>query len=144
MAVEHDLPRLHSSRVAWALLVLRLGLASLFLPYGVFKLVTFAERVEYFTSLGFPVPPLVTALNLALEIVAGLLLVLGVRIRLAAALVVLDTLVILTPVNWTAGPLDWWPQIAIRIAPAFTLALLGPGPFRVGGRPAAEMPAESA
>jgi putative oxidoreductase len=99
-------PALASRRVAWALLILRLGLAALFLPYGIVKLFTFSSRVEYFASLNFPVPALVTALNLTLEIAAGLLMVLGLRMRLAAILVVFDTLAILTPVNWDAGPLD--------------------------------------
>jgi uncharacterized membrane protein YphA (DoxX/SURF4 family) len=120
-------------RAAWALLVLRLGLAAIFLPYGLVKLFTFPERVQYFASQLFPAPALVTALNLTLEIASGLLLVLGWRMRLAAALVFLDTLVILTPLNWSAGPLDWWPQVAVRLAPAAALAMLGPGAFRVGG-----------
>jgi uncharacterized membrane protein YphA (DoxX/SURF4 family) len=119
-------------RTAWALLILRFGLAALFLPYGLVKLFTFATRVDYFASLHFPAAPLIVALNLTLEIAAGVLLVLGVRMRLAAALVVLDTLAILTPVNWNASPLDWWPQIAIRLAPALALALLGPGAFHMG------------
>ncbi|MEO8223865.1 MAG: DoxX family protein [Gammaproteobacteria bacterium] len=120
---------------AWALLSLRLGLAAICLPYGLVRLFTFPVRVEYFASLYFPAPALITALNMTLEITAGLLLVLGLRMRLAAALVMFDTLAILTPVNWTASPLDWWPQIAVRVAPAVALALLGPGAFHVGRSP---------
>lgn len=120
------------ARTAWALLILRLGLAAIFLPYGIVKLFTFPARVEHFASLAFPLPAAVTAINLSMEIVAGLLLVAGVNMRLAAALVLLDTLAILTPVNWGASPLDWWPQIAVRIAPALALALVGPGSFRMG------------
>lgn len=119
-------------RTAWALLVLRLGLAAIFLPYGLVKLFTFAARVQYFASLHVPAPAVVTALNLSLEIAAGVLLVLGLRMRLAAVLVFIDTLAILTPVNSGASPLDWWPQIAVRLAPAIALALLGPGAFHLG------------
>ncbi|MEO8089365.1 MAG: DoxX family protein [Gemmatimonadales bacterium] len=125
-------PALPARPAAWALLSLRLGLAAIFLPYGLVKLFTFPVRVEYFASLHFPAPALITALNMTLEIAAGVLLVLGLRMRLAAAFVVFDTLAILTPGNWTASPLDWWPQIAIRLAPAVALALLGPGAFHVG------------
>jgi len=119
-------------RTAWALLILRLGLAAIFLPYGIVKLFTFPARVEHFASLEFPLPALIVAINLTLEIGAGLLLVCGVNMRLAATLVVLDTLAILTLVNWNASPLDWWPQIAMRVAPAVALALVGPGAFRIG------------
>lgn len=121
-------------RTAWALLILRLGVAAIFLPYGLVKLFTFQDRVGYFASLGFPAPALIVAINVTLEIAAGLLLVLGINMRLAAALVIVNTLAILTPVNAEAGALDWWPQVAVRIAPALTLALLGPGRFRVGSR----------
>ncbi len=119
-------------RTAWALLILRLGLAAVFLPYGIVKVFTFPARVAFFSSQEFPAPVLVTAINLALEIGAGLLLLAGVNMPLAAALVVVDTLAILTPVNWGAGVLDWWPQVAVRVAPAVALALLGPGAFRLG------------
>jgi uncharacterized membrane protein YphA (DoxX/SURF4 family) len=111
---------------------LRLGLAAIFLPYGIVKVFTFPARVEHFASLAFPAPGLVAALSLSLEIVAGLLLVTGVNMRLTATLVILDTVAILTPVNWDASPLDWWPQIAVRVAPAVALALLGPGAFSLG------------
>jgi uncharacterized membrane protein YphA (DoxX/SURF4 family) len=132
MPSPHAVLQVPTRRAAWALLVLRLGLAAIFLPYGLVKLFTFPERVQYFASQHFPAPTLATALNLSLEIAAGLLLVLGLRMRLAATLVFLDTLVILTPLNWSAGPLDWWPQVAVRLAPAFALAMLGPGAYRVG------------
>ncbi len=121
-----------SRRSAWALLILRLGLAAIFLPYGIVKAFTFPVRVEFFASQGFPVPAAVVAVNLTLEIVAGLLLIAGVNMRLAAGLVLVNTLGILTPVNWGASPLDWWPQVAVRVAPAIALALLGAGAFRLG------------
>jgi uncharacterized membrane protein YphA (DoxX/SURF4 family) len=116
------------------LLILRLGVAAVFLPYGMVKLFTFPARVEFFASTGLPAPEVVTALNVSLKIGIGVLLLLGVQMPLAAALVIFNTLGILTPVNWQAGPLDWWPQVAIRIAPALALALLGPGEFRLRSR----------
>jgi len=128
--LEHAAPP--ARQADWALLILRLGLAAIFLPYGIVKVFTLPARIEHFASLAFPAPGLVATLNVSLEVVAGLLLVTGANMRLAAMLVILDTVAILTPVNWDASPLDWWPQIAVRVAPAVALALLGPGAFSLG------------
>ncbi len=138
MPSGHAMLQVPVRRAAWALLVLRLGLAAIFLPYGLVKLFTFPVRVQYFASQQFPAPAVATGFNLSLEIAAGLLLVLGLRMPVAATLVFIDTLVILTPLNWSAGPLDWWPQMAVRLAPALALALLGPGAFHLGSSGARE------
>ncbi len=74
-------------------LIGRLLLAALFLPAGLGKLAGFSGTVGYIASVGLPLPTLAAALAAAVEIVAGLALVLGWGTRWAAAALALFTLV---------------------------------------------------
>jgi len=74
-------------------LIGRLLLAALFLPAGLGKLAGFSGTVGYIASVGLPLPTLAAALAAAVEIIAGLALVLGWGTRWAAAALALFTLV---------------------------------------------------
>lgn len=62
----------------------RVLLALVFLLSGIGKLRGFDGTVAYISSVGLPLPGVLTALALALEIVAGVALILGYRTRWAA------------------------------------------------------------
>lgn len=62
----------------------RLLIASLFLPAGIGKATQFAGAVGYVSSVGLPLPSVVAALALALEIVGGIALILGYGTRFFA------------------------------------------------------------
>lgn len=69
-----------------ALLAARLLLAFLFLASGFSALGDMAGTASYFSSLGFPAPFLVAWATCLFEIVAGVLVVIGLQTRAAALL----------------------------------------------------------
>lgn len=69
-----------------ALLAARLLLAFLFLASGFSALGDMAGTASYFSSLGFPAPLLVAWATCLFEIVAGVLVVIGLQTRAAALL----------------------------------------------------------
>jgi putative oxidoreductase len=71
----------------------RVLLALVFLLSGIGKLRGFDGTVGYISSVGLPLPGVLTALALALEIVAGVALILGYRTRWAALALAAFTLV---------------------------------------------------
>jgi putative oxidoreductase len=80
-----------------AALVGRVLLASLFVPSGFSKLVGFAGTVGYIASQGLPFPTVLAAIAVAIELGAGLALLIGWRARWAAAFLALF-LVVITPI----------------------------------------------
>jgi putative oxidoreductase len=73
-------------------LIGRILVASLFLPAGVSKLMSFDGTVAYFTSLGMVIPSLMTIGVIAIEILGGLALILGYKTRIAAVVLALFTI----------------------------------------------------
>ncbi|WP_367849941.1 DoxX family protein [Rhodoferax sp. WC2427] len=71
----------------------RLLLATLFLPAGISKITGFAGTVGYITSVGLPFPTLAALAAIAVEVLGGLALILGLGTRLAALVLAGFTLV---------------------------------------------------
>jgi putative oxidoreductase len=65
-------------------LIARVLIAALFLVAGVRKFILFAGSAAYFAKLGFPAPEIVTWVAIAIEVLGGLLLLVGWRTRLVA------------------------------------------------------------
>ena len=73
-------------------LIGRLLLALLFLPAGISKIGGFAGTVGYITSKGLPMPEVLAALAIVVEIGAGIALLIGFKTRWSALLLALFTL----------------------------------------------------
>ncbi|WP_372659129.1 DoxX family protein [Hydrogenophaga sp.] len=73
-------------------LVARLLLAALFLPAGLSKITGFAGTVGYIASVGLPLPTLGAAIAIAVEVLGGLALIVGLQTRWAALALALFTL----------------------------------------------------
>lgn len=71
----------------------RLLLAAIFLLSGWSKLADPAGTIGYIQSVGLPLPQIGVALAIAVELIGGVLLVVGYRAKLAAAALALFTLV---------------------------------------------------
>jgi putative oxidoreductase len=69
-------------------LLARVGLGGLFALFGVRSILGFAGSVAYFGRLGFPAPEAMVGLAILIQVVAGLLLIIGWQTRLAAWLLV--------------------------------------------------------
>ena len=74
-------------------LVGRLLLAWLFVPAGFGKIAGFSGAVGYATSVGLPLPEVGVAVGLLIELVGGLMLLVGFMTRPAAVLLAFFTLV---------------------------------------------------
>ncbi len=74
-------------------LIGRVCLAWLFVPAGWGKIAGFSGTVGYAASAGLPFPPATVVIAIAIELIAGLALLVGYKARWAAALLALFTIV---------------------------------------------------
>jgi putative oxidoreductase len=118
----------------YAAFVLRLSLGVMFLAHGLTKLLVFtpAGTAQYFASLGLPAP--LAYLTMSAEITGGVLLILGVAGRQAAA--VLIPLLLGATIfghahnGWSfSNQGGGWEYPAFLVVAALTVALLGDGAF---------------
>ena len=67
------------------LLLIRLSIGSIFIQTGLGKLMYFDQTVSFFSMLGIPYPAINAAMASSIELFGGILLVLGLLTRPAAA-----------------------------------------------------------
>ena len=75
-----------------AMLLGRMLLSAIFIQAGLSKLLNVGGTIAYFESLGMLLPSVVIWLVIALEVLGGLAILLGYRIRIAAGLLCLFTI----------------------------------------------------
>jgi len=123
-------------------LIGRLVLAWFFVPAGWGKIAGFAGTVGYATSAGLPLPEAGVAIGLAIELVGGLLLLVGFGTRWAALALALFTVVAAFFFhNYWAMPeaqqmmqkLNFTKNLAIA-AGLLAFAAFGAGRFSIDGR----------
>lgn len=73
-------------------LVARILLAAIFISAGFSKLMGFDGVTAYIASKGLPIPMVLAGLTIVLEIVGGLAIILGYKVRIAGLLLGLFTL----------------------------------------------------
>ncbi len=73
-------------------LIARILLAAIFISAGLSKLGGFAGTVSYIASRGLPVPELVAVLTIAVEVLGGIAIVIGYKVRIAGLLLASFTL----------------------------------------------------
>ena len=125
-----------------AALVGRLLLAVLFMMSGFGKIGGFEGTAEYIASKGLPMPQVLTALTIALELGGGILLAVGWKARWAALAIAIFTLVAAVVFHnyWAAPPEQrmseynaFWKNISIVGGMLMVLAF-GPGRYSVDKR----------
>lgn len=115
-------------RPTWGMLVLRVALAAVFIPAGLGKFVNHDAYVERFERWGFGAAAGEIALAVgALEVVGGLMLLLGVLPRLAAAALAANMVGALLTAGRIDGGRDIWLPLVLIAALAIVVA-------RGGGR----------
>jgi putative oxidoreductase len=125
-----------------ALLVGRILLSLVFLVAGYRKLMAVAGSAGYLAKLGFPMPDVMVWVAIAIELGAGILLVLGWKTRWAAWLLALFTLIAAFAAHrfWEVDPAQYANQmnhflknLAI-VGGMMFVAAVGPGALSVDGR----------
>jgi putative oxidoreductase len=119
-----------------ALLLLRLALAAVLLYHGLPKLMNFGATVGAFQSMNVPAPGVTAPFAVFVEVVGGILILLGVAVDLAGILVAIEMLGAIALVHWSNG-FDFtkggWEHPFTVLIMGLALALAGPGGFAVGG-----------
>jgi putative oxidoreductase len=115
----------------------RLLIAILFLPAGYGKLMAFTDTVGYAASAGMPVPQVAIALAIIVEIVGGILLLIGYQTRWVAAVMALfsvaTALVFHSNFEDTDMKIHFMKNIAIA-GGLLQIVYFGAGPFSVDSR----------
>jgi putative oxidoreductase len=123
----------------WAALLGRLLLAALFVMGGFNKIGDFEGTAGYIAGKGLPIPQVLAALTIAIELGGGILLVLGWKSRWAAlAIAVFTLLAALIFHNYWTFPADqqmeqyasFWKNVSIAGGMLMVLAF-GPGRYSI-------------
>lgn len=84
---------MQSTTASWASLVGRLILGGFFLQAGVLKIFTYTGMVAFATAANLPVPEAAITTAIVIEILGGLSLILGYKMRWGASVLAFFTLV---------------------------------------------------
>ena len=123
-------------------LIGRILIALLFVPSGIGKISGFSGTVAYIGSAGLPMPSVLAALTIAVEVVVGLALLVGYKTRWAALILALLTLMAAVIFhNFWAAPADqqmmqslnFYKNLAIAGGLLF-IAVHGAGPLSIDNR----------
>ena len=111
----------------WGITVVRLMTGLVFAIHGYQKFAGLDGAIAFFTKVGIPFPGLVAPFIASLELVGGILLILGVATRVVAGLFAVEMLVttfwVIFPARgWNASELDRMLLVACVL-----LILAGPG-----------------
>lgn len=119
-----------------ALLLLRVALAAVFVPYGYAKWAGGMDRfVGLLLATGFPFPDVLARLVAALELVGGLAVLLGVWTRLVAALLAVEMAVAIVRVLWPRGYVGGFAFETVLVLCAAALLAAGGGRWSLGRGP---------
>ena len=125
----------------YLLLAGRLLLASIFIVSGIRKVFEFEAFIGYMEAFFVPIPRLLLPLAAVFEVVAGAMLALGIRTRLAAALLFAETLLLNSIFHnfWNYPPAQQQAQLNLFLFHMTTLGgflyvfVHGGGPLSIDG-----------
>lgn len=124
------------SQADLGLLLLRLATGVIFVMHGYqkFFLNTVAGTAQFFAGIGVPLPGVAAPLIAGIELIGGLLLILGLFPRVVGALLAVNMLVAILLVHISGGFFNpngvEFPLLLL--AASATLALTGAGRYRLG------------
>ncbi|WP_043800691.1 DoxX family protein [Deinococcus gobiensis] len=124
------------SQADLGLLLLRLATGVIFVMHGYqkFFLNTVAGTAQFFAGIGVPLPGVAAPLIAGIELIGGLLLILGLFPRVVGALLAVNMLVAILLVHVSGGFFNpngvEFPLLLL--AASATLALTGAGRYRLG------------
>ena len=109
--------------------VLRLALGLIFLVHGLLKFLHMAGAVATFTKIGVPLPAVAVPAIAVLEILGGIVLILGpdLAMRVLALLLAIEMLVAILLAKRSSGFVGGYEFEVILLAALLALVLSGPG-----------------
>ncbi|MGH2479617.1 MAG: DoxX family protein [Ktedonobacteraceae bacterium] len=109
--------------------VLRLALGLIFLVHGLLKFLHMAGAVTTFTKIGVPLPDVAVPAIAVLEILGGIVLILGpdLAMRVLALLLAIEMLVAILLAERGSGFVGGYEFEVILLAALLALVLSGPG-----------------
>jgi putative oxidoreductase len=113
----------------WGRLVLRVMLGLIFAVHGAQKVFVFGldGTAGFMAKIGVPLPMVAAIVVMAVELVGGLALILGLGTRVAAALIAIDMVVAMLLVSLKRSFIGGYEFELMLLAAAASLALLGGG-----------------
>ncbi len=103
-----------------------------FLIYGVWDNIVSGERMQEFVAFmaafNFPSPEILVPFSVWTQLVAGILLVLGLFTRWAAIIVTITFIVGIVGVHWEQTFREWWPA-AVLVGIGILYVTAGPGRY---------------
>jgi putative oxidoreductase len=123
----------NSWAVNWGLVPLRLVVGLVFAAHGAQKLFVFGlgGAAGFMAKVGIPLPSVAAVVVMAVEILGGLALILGLGTRLAAVLLAIEMVVAILTVRLKMGFIDGYEFELTLLAASLSLVLLGAGPVTV-------------
>ena len=118
-------------------LIGRIGIAAIFLLSGFSKLTAPGATIGYIASAGLPLPQVGLAVAIAVELGGGVLLVLGYRTRLVAAVLALFSVAAAAFFHSALGDQNQFIHFFKNLAIAgglLQIVAFGPGPIAIGRR----------
>ncbi len=119
------------------LLLIRLGLAAVFLRHGVPKFLHFGNVVGFFSEIGLLIPAVTAAVVAVVEAGGALSMLLGIGTEISGILLAIDMVGAIRTVQWSKGFGGWEFELMLLLM-ALAVALAGPGRYVLGGRGGAE------
>lgn len=109
----------------FATLPLRVALAAVFILHGLPKLQNSAQFADFFAAAGIPAPHITVLLVGLAEVVGGALLLAGIFVRVAAAVLALIMVGAIVTVSFAKGFVGGWEYDAVVLAALLGLFLWG-------------------
>lgn len=123
-----------SNRYAhFAPVILRIAVGLVFIVHGLPKLMNPARVAPFFGKIGIPMPGVSVLLVGAVELIGGLLLLVGFGTRVAAALLAAVMLVAILTAKRGAPFVGGWEYDFVLLAATISLVLSGPVGQRTSG-----------
>ncbi|MBI5220829.1 MAG: DoxX family protein [Candidatus Liptonbacteria bacterium] len=113
-----------------ALLLIRLGLAAIFLFHGIAKAIDLSGTAQFFSVIGLNAP--IAYLVIVIETLGGLAMFLGVWPRVAGIALAITMLGAMITVKFAKGFGGGWEFDLILFLAALAVALAGPGKYAIG------------
>ncbi len=112
-----------------ALVLIRIALGSVFIVHGAQKLMALGATVNGFSMMG--VPAILTYLVVAIELIGGIMVLLGVYARIAGVLIACVMIGAVILVKWNMGFLGGWEFDLVLFLNALAIAIVGSGSYSV-------------